>query len=210
LKGEGSKVALWDNPPILPLCVGNNGSRVQIAATVSSSTAVDALSNQMVTNIMQEVTRSNNVDSGSSADSTPAELFRQESDSGFGAQKQKWELELEGAFIKMGFIQFGAMKALSAILNCSHFAEFILVPKRRKTVLRPSTSEGKEKDEGNSGGNNNGLCPKCGKMIPMSSEDCPYCSETSSLQAALAEAFSAFVTVIISMNQVNAITTNTY
>jgi len=98
----------------------------------------------------------------------------------------------------MGFIQFGAMKALSTILNCSHFAELILVPKRRKSGMRPSTSEAKEKDELNLGSNNSGgLCPKCGKMIPVNCEDCPYCSETSSLQAALAEAFSAFVTVSI-------------
>jgi len=85
VKEEGSKSTLWDNPPILPIYVRNNNSHVQIAANVSSATAVDALSTQMVTNIMHEVTKSNTGPETAPIilGSPNAELFRQGSEAVF-------------------------------------------------------------------------------------------------------------------------------
>jgi len=64
VKGEASRLVLWENPPILPhfqsTDVDNEG---QVPSTISSTTAVEAISAQMVTNILQEVTRKSSMDS---------------------------------------------------------------------------------------------------------------------------------------------------
>ena len=111
-------------------------------------------------------------------------------------------MELESSFVKLAFIQCGAMKSLGTILSCSNFTEFILVPKKKRNHARPSTSEGTEKDgeksdeEAKAAEEPAKACPKCGKEGPQNKDgECPYCSDSVSLQNALAEAFRYLVNV---------------
>jgi len=116
-------------------------------------------------------------------------------------EKRKGELRLETAYLKLASIQFCAMKSLSTILSCNYFAEYILVPKKRRHG-RPSMNEAQDKDDPNNGPQSTGLCPKCGKLIPVNNDgECPYCVEISNLQSALAEAFASFVNVSKILNQ---------
>lgn len=104
--------------------------------------------------------------------------------------------------MKLSFIQCGAMKSLGTILSCSNFAEFILVPKKKRSHARPSTSDGGEKDgeksdeEFKTAEEPSRVCSKCGKEVPRNKDgECPYCFDSVSLQNALAETFRHLVNV---------------
>jgi len=114
-------------------------------------------------------------------------------------------LELEDAFVKMAFMQFGAMKCLSTILTCNYFSEFILVPKQKWKTTKPSSSEKKEEekeaeeketDDLVNEKSEDKICTKCEKIIPAALHgECPYCIDSLSLQAAVTEAFKYLVKV---------------
>ncbi|CAG7693965.1 unnamed protein product, partial [Allacma fusca] len=195
IDGEATQSCLWENASRSSASTTKTHSagNVQIPVSSSSSTAVEALSSQMVSDIIHEVTRKGSLDNlkpGEDAQIPSA-------DPKAALNKRKLELDLESSFVKMAFIQCGALKALGTILSCSNFAEFILVPKKKKGSVRPSTSDVCEK-EGEKSDNeddvNNYICPKCGKQGPQNKEgECGYCSDSSSLQNALAETFRYLV-----------------
>lgn len=141
---------------------GSGGVEEKMGSAASSSTAlVEALSSQMVSDIIHEVTRKGSAESVGSSTSVGGQtgtanmIMSSGSNSNVGGgntsvddgrsselDKKKEELELESACVKMTYLQFGAMKSLQCILSCSYFSEFLLIPKRKKPKDGKSLQEG--------------------------------------------------------------------
>lgn len=101
-------------------------------------------------------------------------------------------LELENSVIKMGFIQFGAMKSLCAILSSSTILEHLLVPKEGTKTNTAKDDYDKDLEKGE---NTDNVCPNCGKSHPPAYDYCTHCSSNASLESALADAFGILVKV---------------
>ncbi|CAL8069477.1 unnamed protein product [Orchesella dallaii] len=226
IKDESSQSSIWDmncglktrysdqtNP-------GSDASSGQSqTSSKSSATALEALSSQMVSDIIHEVTRKSSQDSGhagtsssgissgvgSASDDAAANLRLNEMD------KKRNELELEGVFVKLAYLQFGAMKTLKAILSCSYFSEFLLIPKRKKPKDKSSNDCNKEQQDGHIKGEGyRSPCPKCGSsqhdnggpppdggsgrhLGEDDERNCPFCNDRFGLQNALKDAFQHLV-----------------
>ncbi|ODM97024.1 putative E3 ubiquitin-protein ligase HERC1 [Orchesella cincta] len=226
IKDESSQSSIWDMTSGLKTrCNDHNissndstssgQSSSNSAASKSSATALEALSSQMVSDIIHEVTRKGSQDSGVAGSSSS------KSSGGSGnagdesaannirlneMDKKRNELELEGVFVKLAYLQFGAMKTLKAILSCSYFSEFLLIPKRKKPKDSKSSNDcNKEQQDGHV--KEDGYrtsCPKCGNSQdgsagppPDLGEDdernCPFCNDRFGLQNALKDAFQHLV-----------------
>ncbi|XP_074033510.1 probable E3 ubiquitin-protein ligase HERC1 isoform X2 [Leptinotarsa decemlineata] len=114
----------------------SSDSQLHNQSTAERPKTVESLTNQMVSNIMGEVTRiSTEKITSSQSESTIIDegQTRNETDSAETKRLEKRLLDLEGECLRLAFLQFAALKVLGVFMTSNSFVELFLLGSKTQT-----------------------------------------------------------------------------